>query len=72
MRTDYKVCPMCGAVLDVGETCECNKRIYLTDIDGSRCYSEDTEDIKILIKDNRTFEEDLTDTDTEECSEVAL
>lgn len=23
-RTDYKVCPLCGAALDVGEACDCN------------------------------------------------
>lgn len=22
-RTDYKVCPLCGASLDVGEKCDC-------------------------------------------------
>lgn len=30
-RTDYRVCSLCGAVLDVGERCECidndNKKI---------------------------------------------
>lgn len=23
MRSDYKVCPLCGAVLDIGEKCDC-------------------------------------------------
>lgn len=22
-RSDYKVCPLCGAVLDIGEQCDC-------------------------------------------------
>ena len=22
-RTDYKICPLCGASLDVGEKCDC-------------------------------------------------
>lgn len=25
MRYDYKKCPHCGASLDIGETCECQK-----------------------------------------------
>ena len=24
-RTDYKICPECGAALDVGEKCDCQK-----------------------------------------------
>ena len=30
-RTDYKICPYCGAALDVGERCDCageTGRIY--------------------------------------------
>ena len=23
MRTDYKICPYCGASLDIGEKCDC-------------------------------------------------
>lgn len=23
IRTDYKICPLCGAALDVGEACDC-------------------------------------------------
>ena len=26
MRSDYKICPFCGATLDCGEKCDCNKR----------------------------------------------
>lgn len=25
IRTDYKICPYCGASLDVGETCDCGE-----------------------------------------------
>ena len=25
MRTDYKICPYCGAALDIGEKCDCIK-----------------------------------------------
>ena len=24
-RSDYKICPLCGASLDVGEVCDCQK-----------------------------------------------
>jgi len=24
-RTDYKICPLCGASLDVGEACDCQQ-----------------------------------------------
>lgn len=23
MRSDYKICPLCGAALDIGEQCNC-------------------------------------------------
>lgn len=25
VRTDYKICPLCGASLDVGEKCDCQQ-----------------------------------------------
>ena len=25
-RSDYKICPLCGASLDVGEVCDCEER----------------------------------------------
>lgn len=25
MRSDYKICPLCGAVLDIGERCDCKE-----------------------------------------------
>ncbi len=25
VRTDYKICPLCGASLDVGEKCDCKE-----------------------------------------------
>ena len=25
-RSDYKICPLCGASLDVGERCDCTER----------------------------------------------
>ena len=28
-RTDYKICPECGAALDVGEVCDCQKEYAL-------------------------------------------
>lgn len=24
-RSDYKICPLCGASLDIGERCDCEK-----------------------------------------------
>lgn len=28
MRSDYKICPLCGAVLDIGERCDCLDHKY--------------------------------------------
>lgn len=25
MRSDYKICPLCGAALDIGERCDCTE-----------------------------------------------
>lgn len=25
MRSDYKICPLCGAALDIGEQCNCRE-----------------------------------------------
>lgn len=33
-RTDYKICPECGAALDVGEVCDCKKEKKARRLDG--------------------------------------
>lgn len=44
IRTDYKICPFCGASLDVGERCDCNERA-----EGSTRPIKDSEPYKITL-----------------------
>ena len=49
-RTHYRICPNCGAALDVGERCECERIDSLADMRGLRVdrEQEDGETVFVL------------------------
>lgn len=51
MRSDYKICPFCGATLDSGEKCDCiKKNIALEHENGHGLENTPQEQTKITNK----------------------
>ena len=51
MRTDYKICPRCGASLDIGEKCDCE--IETSAQKGAQMPLNDIKPIHLPLKDNK-------------------
>ena len=71
IRSDYKVCPICGAVLDPGEQCECKQppiynRMDINGISDSKAVLIDT-NIKTVFKNPKGPIEDLRASQCSRC-----
>lgn len=49
MRTDYKICPYCGASLDIGEKCDCKSESSAQE--GMQKPLKDIKPINLPLKD---------------------